>query len=114
MGSAEKLRSSAPSSGAQPAFGSLPPPTSLCVEKLRNELCVGAYYSFNHGTHTPHFRVKIRTHTRHISDFFFEMDKTADAYSLAIYDYLSQIHSKTKAFLIIVRHNTEGPPISDW
>ena len=32
--------------------------------------CVGAYYSFNHGTHTAHFRVKIRTHTRHIFEIF--------------------------------------------
>ena len=44
----------------------------------------------------------------------FEMDKTAGAYSLLIYDYLSQIQRKTKAFLLIVRHNTEGPTIYDW
>ena len=42
------------------------------------------------------------------------MDKTAGAYSLQMYDYLSQIQRNTKAFLLIVRHNTEGPPISDW
>ena len=29
--------------------------------------------------------------TRHISDFFFEMDKTTGAYSLQIYHHLSQI-----------------------
>ena len=63
--------------------------------------------------------------TRHISDLkyapthgvfpsFLEMDKTTAAYSLQIYDYLIQIQRETKAFLLIVRHNTEGPPISDW
>ena len=63
--------------------------------------------------------------TRHISELkyalthgtfpnFLEMDKTAGTYSLQIYDYLSQIQRKTKAFLQIVRHNTEGPPLSDW
>ena len=63
--------------------------------------------------------------TRHISEWkyapthgtflsFFEMDKTAYAYSLQIYDYLSQIQRNTKAFLLIVRHNTEETPISDW
>ena len=41
------------------------------------------------------------------------MDKTAGAYSLHIYNYLSQIQRETKVFLLIVRHNTEGPPISD-
>ena len=43
---------------------------------------------------------------------FFEMDKTASEYSQHIYDYLNQIHPETKAFLLIVRNNTEGPPIS--
>ena len=43
-----------------------------------------------------------------------EMEKTAGAYSLQIYDYLSQIQHKTKVFQLIVRHNTEGPSISDW
>ena len=63
--------------------------------------------------------------TRHISELkyapthctfpsFFEMDKTAGANSLHIYDYLSQIQRETKTFLLIVRHNTEGPPICDW
>ena len=60
-----------------------------------------AYYLFNHGTHT-----------RHISDFL-KMDKTAGAYSLQIYDYLSKIQREKKAFLLVVRHNTDGPPISD-
>ena len=71
-------------------------------KKLWNVPCVGAFYSFNHGTHTAYFRV------------FLEMDKTAGAHSIQIYDYLSQIQRKTKAFLLIVGHNTEGPPISDW
>ena len=63
--------------------------------------------------------------TRHISELkypptlrtfpsFLKMDKTAGAYSLKMYDYLSQIQHETKAFLPIVGHNTEGPPISDW
>ena len=56
----------------------------------------------------------INTHpTRHTSSFL-EIDKTAGAYLLLIYDYLSQIQGETKAFLLIVRHNTEGPPFSDW
>ena len=63
--------------------------------------------------------------TRHISELqyspthgtfkiFLEIDKTAGAYSLQIYDFLIQIRRETKEFLLIVRHNTEGPPISDW
>ena len=64
-------------------------------------------YSFDHGIHTAHFRVKIRAHTRRISEFL-EMDKILGAYSIQIYDYLSQIQLDTKAFLLIVRHDTEG------
>ena len=45
---------------------------------------------------------------------FLEIDKTAGAYSLQIYDYLSQIQRETKAFLLIVRHNSEGLPIPHW
>ena len=52
--------------------------------------------------HTVHFRI------------FLEMDKTAGAYSLQIYDYLSHIQRERMAFLVIVTHNTEGPPIYDW
>ena len=63
-------------------------------------------------------------HTLHISELkyapthgtfpsFLEIDKTAGAYSFQIWDYLSQIQHETKAFLLIVRHNTEGPPFSD-
>ena len=62
--------------------------------------------------------------TRHISELkytpshgtfpsFLEIDETVGAYSLQIYEYLSQIQPETKAFLLIDRHNTEGPPISD-
>ena len=36
---------------------------------------------------------------------FLETDKTAGAYSLQIYDNLSQIQRETKAFLLLVRHN---------
>ena len=64
-------------------------------------------------------------HTLHISDLkyapthgtfpsFLEIDKTAGAYWLQIYDYLSQIQRETYAFLLIVWHNTEGPPFSAW
>ena len=64
-------------------------------------------------------------HTLHISELkyapthgtftsFLEIDKTAGAYSLQIYDYLSQIQRETSTFLQIARHNTEGLPFSDW
>ena len=63
--------------------------------------------------------------TRHISELkyapthgtfpsFLEMDTTAGAYSLQIYDNLRQIQSETKSFRLMVRHNTEGTSISDW
>ena len=60
------------------------------------------------------FRVKYApTHGTFPS--FLEIDKTAGAYSLQIYDYISQIQAfLTKAFLLIVRHNPEWPPFSDW
>ena len=38
---------------------------------------------------------------------FLEMEKIAREHSLKIYDYLSQIQREMKAFLLIVRHNTE-------
>ena len=64
-------------------------------------------------------------HTLHISELkyaprhdtfpsFLKIYKTAGTYSLQIDDNLSQIQSETNAFLLIVRHNTEGPPIADW
>ena len=74
---------------------------------------LGAYYSLTMAPHTEYFRVKIRTHTGTFPSFL-EIDETAGAYSLQIYDYLSQIQRETNAFLLIVRHNTEGPPFSDW
>ena len=45
--------------------------------------------------------------------FFLEMNKTVRTHSRFTI-ILSQIQRETKAFLLIVRHNTEGPPISDW
>ena len=75
--------------------------------------CVGAYYSFNHGTHTAMGENK-HPPAHGIFPSFLEMDKTSGAYSLQIYDYLSQIQRETKAFLLIVRHTTEGPQIYDW
>ena len=41
----------------------------------------------------------------HISEFF-EIYKTAGAYSLEIYYYLSQIQRKTMVLLLIVRHSS--------
>ena len=69
--------------------------------------------------------IKPLYHTLHISELkyapthgtfpsFWEIDKTSGAYSLQIYDYLSKIQRETNAFLLIDRHNTEGPPFSYW
>ena len=44
---------------------------------------------------------------------FLEIHKTAGTYSLQIDDNLSQIQRETNAFLLIVWHNTEGPPFAD-
>ena len=87
----------------------------FCPFQKKSEIC-GVWVRIIHLT---------EAHTRHISELkfapthgtfssFFGMDKTAGAYSLQICDYLSQIQRETKAFLLIVRHNTKGPPISDW
>ena len=38
---------------------------------------------------------------------FLELEETAGAYSLQIYDYYSQIQREVKVFLLIVTHNTE-------
>ena len=43
-----------------------------------------------------------------------EIYKTAGTNSLHIDDNLRQIQRETNAFLLIVRHNTEGPPFADW
>ena len=51
--------------------------------------------------------------TRHTSEFF-ENWQNRRAYSLKIYDYLSQIQREPDTFLLIVRHNTEWPPFFDW
>ena len=88
--------------------------TSVQFQKNSEMCCV--WVRINNLTMAP---------TRHISELkyaptqgtfssFLEIDKTAGAYSLKIYDYLSQIQRMTKAFLLIVRHNTEELPISDW
>ena len=45
---------------------------------------------------------------------FLEINKTPGAYSLQIYNYLSHKQRETNAFQLRVRHNTEGPPFSDW
>ena len=69
--------------------------------------------------------IKLRHHTLHISELiyapthrtfprFLEIDKTTGPYSLQICYYLSQIQRETKSFLLIVRHNTERQPFSDW
>ena len=70
--------------------------------------CVGAYYSVYHSPTEYISELKCApTHGTFPSSL--EMNKTAGDYSLQIYDYY-----KTKSFLLIVRHNTGGPPISDW
>ena len=56
---------------------------------------------------TPHISELKYAPTHATFPIFLEMDKTAGA-------YLSQIQREMKAFLLIVRHNTERPPISDW
>ena len=87
----------------------------LCPFPKNSEMCRGCVRII-HLTMAP---------IRHISELKYaarhgtfprllEMDKTARAYSQQIYDYLSRIQRKTTAFLLIVRHNTEGSPISDW
>ena len=86
-------------------------------QKLTNVPCVGAYYSLNHGTHSRHISELKYAPTHGTFPSFLEIDKTVGAYSLQIYDYLRQItriKRKTKAFRLIVRHNTERPLISDW
>ena len=70
-------------------------------KKIGKVPSVGAYYSLNRGS------------AQGIFPSFLEMEKTAGAYLLVIYDYLRQIQRMTKAFLLIVRHNTEGAPILD-
>ena len=57
--------------------------------------------------------------TRHISEFFFKWRNphcllTPDQQLFKRETKAFQIQRETKAFLLIVRHNTEGPPISDW
>ena len=52
-------------------------------------------------------------HTLHSSEFFGHWQNRRCLFT-PIDDYLSYIQRKTKAFLLIVRHNTEGQPFSDW
>ena len=76
--------------------------------------CVDAHYSLNHGTHTQHIS-KLKYALPHGTfPSFLEIDKTAGADSLQIYDYLSQIQRETKVFRLIVRQDTEGQSIPDW
>ena len=53
-------------------------------------------------------------HTAHFGVFLKWIKQQVPIHSIYIYDYLIQIQHKTKALLLIVRHNTEGPPIPDW
>ena len=77
-------------------------PLRFCQFPKNSEMCVCGCVLFIKPwhPHTAHFRVKIRTHT-HTFPSFLEIDKTAVAYSLHIYDYLSQIQRETKVFLLI-------------
>ena len=82
-------------------------------QKLGNVPFMGAYFNSEICSVWCHGLMNSTQPTRHTSEFFGN-DKTAGAYSLQICDYLRQIQLETKAFLLIVRHNTEGPPFSDW
>ena len=64
--------------------------------------------------HSLHISELKYAHTHGTFPSFLETDKTAGAYSHQIYNNLSQIQRETNAFLQIFRHNTEGPPFSDW
>ena len=81
-----------------------------------SEVCrVGCVLFIKPWHHTPHIsELKYLRTTHGTFPRFLEIDKTAGAYSLQIYDYLSQIQRETNAFLLIVRHNIEGPPFSGW
>ena len=93
--------------------GASPDATKKVAAQVARATCSGAshssvcvYYSLNHGTHTQHhFRIKIRTHELLI--------KTAGAYSLRIYNNLSQIQHETKAFLLIVRHTLKDQYLTE-
>ena len=71
----------------------------LFIKPWHNTLHISELkYGLKHGTFTS----------------LLEIYKTARAYSLQIYNYLSKIQRDTKAFLLIVRHNNEGLLFSDW
>ena len=82
-------------------------------KKLENVPCVGAYFNFEMCRVWCPCLMNNTHPTRRTSEFFGNWQNRR-SYSLQIYDYLSQIQRETKAFLLIVRHNTEGPPFSDW
>ena len=70
---------------------------------------------------TPHRTFPSKNTHKHTAHFlfFWKLTKPAGFWqnlqnSLQIYDYLSKIQRKTNAFRLIVSHNTEGPPLSDW
>ena len=76
--------------------------------------CVGAYFNSEKcSVWCPGLMNNIRTQHCTLPSFL-EVYKTAGTYSLHIDDNLSQIQRETNAFLLIVRHNTEGPPFADW
>ena len=74
-------------------------------------VCVLFIKPWHHTLHISRLKYAL-THGTFMS--FLWIDKTAGPYSLQIYDNLSQIQRETNAFLLIVRHNTEGAPFSDW
>ena len=87
----------------------------FCQFPKKSEVCrVGCVLFMKPWHHTLHISELKYAPTHGIFKNFGEIGKTAGAYSLQIYDYLSQMQRETKAFLLIVRHNTEAPPFSEW
>ena len=86
----------------------------FCQFPKNSEVCrVGCVLFIKPWHHTLHIS-ELKYATTHCTfPSFLESNKTAGAFSPQICDYLSQIQRETKAFLLIVRHNTEGPPFSD-
>ena len=85
-----------------------------CVCRVAAVCHVGSVLFIKQCDHTLHISELKYVPTHGTFPSFLVVDKTAGAYSLQIYDYLSQIQRETNAFLLLVRHNTEGPPFSDW
>ena len=71
-------------------------PAVLSISKTTRKCAVlGACYSLNHDGTTLHSAELKYAPTQGKFPSFWEIDKTAGAYSLQSYDYLSQIQRKT-------------------